>query len=96
MQGHPLTAEVLDRFDYVLGVIANSIQSGLFPARPDKDDRYGLPCHYCNPDGLGTTSSFDRWVHKKEDPALDVYRSLIGDLKDEEIAATVGLEKNHG
>ena len=96
MQGHPLTAEVLDRFDYVLGVIANSIQSGLFPARPDKDDRYGLPCHYCNPDGLGTTSSFDRWVHKKEDPALDVYRSLIGDLENEEIAATVGLEKNHG
>jgi RecB family exonuclease len=92
MHGYQLNEQVLNRFDEVLATITNSIKKGLFPARPAKDHHYGLPCDFCDPDGLGTASAYDRWLLKQDDPILDAYRSLIGELKEEEITATICLE----
>ena len=84
------------RIDHVLGVIADAIASGLFPARPPKNDRYGLPCRVCNPDGHGTATVARRWELKRVDPRLDAYRMLIGDLTPDAVAGTIDLGGSDG
>jgi RecB family exonuclease len=88
--GHPLSDQVLERFDHVLTTIVDGIEHGLFPARPPKDS-YGIGCDYCDPDGLGTKSRTDLWKRKRHDPRLDDYRRLIDDLPGDGPIAVIGL-----
>ena len=85
--GHPLSEAVLTRFDTVLTTIIDGIETGLFPARPPKDSRFGIGCDYCDPDGMGTDAVAASWEKKRTDPALEPYRRLIGDL--DEVAGIV-------
>ena len=89
--GHPLSEAVLTRFDTVLTTIIDSIETGLFPARPPKDSRFGIGCDYCDPDGMGTGPVTASWTNKRPDPLLEPYRRLIGDL-DDVSAIVISLE----
>jgi hypothetical protein len=82
---------VLTRFDTVLTTIIDSIETGLFPARPPKDSRFGIGCDYCDPDGMGTGPVTASWTNKRPDPLLEPYRRLIGHL-DDVSAIVISLE----
>ncbi len=61
-----------------LGVVAQGIASGRFPARPD--DTSSSPfvrCAACDPDGLGTAELAAAWRRKRDDPALAGYAALV-------------------
>jgi len=88
--GHPLSDPVLGRFDHVLTTIIDGIEQGFFPARPPKSS-YGIGCDYCDPDDLGTKSRTNLWDRKRQDPRLDDYRRLIGDLFDDGPIAVIDL-----
>ena len=88
--GHPLSDPVLGRFNQVLTTIIDGIELGFFPARPPKSS-YGIGCDYCDPDDLGTKSRTNLWDRKRQDPRLDDYRRLIGDLFDDDPIAVIDL-----
>ncbi|OJF14220.1 PD-(D/E)XK nuclease family protein [Couchioplanes caeruleus] len=66
-------------FAETLGVIVDGIAAGLFPHRPPDEDGWGghVECPYCDPDGLGVAELRTRWSHKRSDPRLAAYLSLI-------------------
>jgi hypothetical protein len=76
----PLTAGVAESFVDTVTVIADGIAGGLFPHRPPDDDGWGghIPCHYCDPDGLGVGEHRERWARKRTDPRLARYVAMIG------------------
>ena len=76
----PITSDVEKAFTDAVTVIADGIAGGLFPHRPPDDDGFGghIPCHYCDPDGLGAGELRDSWSRKQHDPRLAGYRTLIG------------------
>ncbi|MDP6885253.1 MAG: hypothetical protein QF830_14085, partial [Rhodospirillales bacterium] len=92
----PLSEAVLTRFDTVLTTIIDGIETGLFPARPPKDSRFGIGCDYCDPDGMGTDAVAASWEKKRTDPALEPYRRLIGDLPDDGPIAIIELGGTDG
>ena len=75
----PLTEAVEAVFLRTVDVIVGGIAAGLFPHRPPPDDGFGdyIPCHYCDPDGLGAAEHRARWTRKRLDPRLDAYRAVI-------------------
>jgi ATP-dependent helicase/nuclease subunit B len=66
-------------FVQAVTVIADGIGGGLFPLRPPDDDGFAgfVPCHYCDPDGLGSGDHRERWSRKRSDPRLAAWVALI-------------------
>lgn len=75
----PFTADVEASFLGAVTVIADGIADGLFPHRPPDDDGWGghIPCHYCDPDGLGAGEHRERWERKRTDPRLAGYLAML-------------------
>jgi len=74
----PLTEAVEATFAKAVGVIADSIASGLFPARaPAEPDHGWVVCPYCNPDGLGHADVRKRWETMRSAPELCQYAELV-------------------
>nr|WP_240948330.1 PD-(D/E)XK nuclease family protein [Planosporangium mesophilum] len=72
-----LTPQVERAYAEVLAVIVDGIASGLYPGRPPEQDGHGIPCPFCDPDGLGAGEHRDRWARKKNDPRLAAYLNLV-------------------
>lgn len=54
-----------------LGQVVDGIESGLFPAIPERPGwRLFVRCRYCDPDGLGTTERWPEWERKRHDTRL--------------------------
>jgi ATP-dependent helicase/nuclease subunit B len=67
-----------------LGVIADGIESGVFPAHPPEPAyRPFVECAYCDPDGLGTADRHRSWLAKRTAPALATYLALVGEELDD-------------
>ena len=45
-------------------------------SRPSPRRRRSSSCHYCDPDGMGTTDRWREWERKCDAPELDGFRSL--------------------
>ena len=74
--GIDLTPDVEALYAETLDVLVRSIAGGLFPAKaPEAADFAWVQCHYCNPDGIGHSENWERWLRKRHDPAL---RDLVG------------------
>jgi ATP-dependent helicase/nuclease subunit B len=84
----PLTGELEQTYAATVGVLARSIASGLYPARPPEGPDFAwVQCPYCNPDGIGHGDARSRYERKRHDPAL---RELIGLVDPAALAADDG------
>jgi hypothetical protein len=73
-----LDAETEQRYSATIGILADAIAMGLFPAKPpESPDQVFVKCHYCNPDGLGHGDARVRYEVKRTDPVLTPLISLI-------------------
>jgi len=69
--GFPMTPAVDARVSESLALVVAGIESGFFPNRPERPGwRFYVGCHYCEPDGLGTTERWAEWDRKHHDPRL--------------------------
>jgi ATP-dependent helicase/nuclease subunit B len=67
-----------------LRVIAQGIESGVFPAHPPEPAyRPFVECPYCDPDGLGTADRHRSWLAKRTAPTLAPYLALVGEELDD-------------
>jgi ATP-dependent helicase/nuclease subunit B len=63
--------EVWARVGAALDLVVAGIETGVFPARPDRPTfRPWVSCHFCEPDGLGTAGRWDEWERKRHAPEL--------------------------
>lgn len=63
--------EVWAHVGAAIGEVVDGIEAGVFPAVPEPPGwRLWVPCHYCEPDGLGTAERWAQWERKRHDPAL--------------------------
>jgi hypothetical protein len=70
-------AQVAERFDAVVGTIAQGIGAGLFPANPGAEDRGGFTnCAWCDFDTLCPSRRDVLWERKQGDPRLRAYLGL--------------------
>ena len=81
--GYPFGARERSRFESVLGVIADGIDHGCFPAVPGEltyDQRVQRDqfenCRYCPYDRVCPLERGAAWAKKLDDPATDPYRAL--------------------
>lgn len=76
--GYPLTPAVVSRVRHTLRVVADGVADGLFPQRPPAPVWRRWPeCHYCDPDGLGTSDHYREWERIRLDPGLRDYLALV-------------------
>lgn len=69
--GYTFTPDVWDRVAADLTAVVDGIESGWFPARPERPGwRMFVPCEYCEPDHLGTAPRWAEWDRKRHDPRL--------------------------
>ena len=79
--GFTVTDEVWATFTDALTVIADCIEGGLFPPRPEPPVfKPFVSCRYCDPDGMGTADRYREWLRKRRDPRLTAYLTLIGEI----------------
>jgi hypothetical protein len=78
-RGGPIDTAADDRFREVLGVIADGVSDGLFPARPGKEDYFrGFEhCRWCPYDRICPTDRAEQWERVRPHPALSRYRALV-------------------
>lgn len=79
VEGYGLDGAVLDRFAEVVDLIAQSIESGVFPAVPGEYDSYRRShdnCRYCPFDRLCPAGRDAEWDRVADDPALSTYWAL--------------------
>lgn len=70
--------QIDEAYDDVLGVIARSIEAGIFTANPPLEDDYvGVKCAFCNPDGSGYAARRERWQTIRSAPELRELLRLI-------------------
>jgi ATP-dependent helicase/nuclease subunit B len=74
--GYSVDGAVLDRVTGVLATIAEGIERGVFPSRPDDAGGFYVSCRYCDPDGMGVTELRRDWEHMRDDPAVVAYAAL--------------------
>jgi RecB family exonuclease len=69
--GYTFTSEIWSEVAACLGEVVEGIESGLFPAIPERPTwRQWTSCVYCEPDKLGTAERWDEWDRKRHDPRL--------------------------
>lgn len=73
--GYVVDADVRRHVRHSLGVIADGLAGGHFPARPSRESR-SRRCRACDPDGLGTAERLAAWDRKRLDPALAEYAAM--------------------
>ena len=67
-----------------LAHVVAGIEAGVFPSRPDRPGwQLYVSCHYCDPDGLGTTERWPEWERKHTDPRVARWFGAIDDSEDE-------------
>ena len=78
--------QVAERFDSVVGTIAQGIADGLFPANPGTEDRNGFSnCNYCDFNTLCPSRRDIHWQRNQSDSRLHGYLRLpIGETNEEE------------
>jgi hypothetical protein len=70
-------AQVADRFDSVVGTIAQGIAEGLFPANPGPEVQRGFAnCTWCDFNTLCPSRRDIHWESKQADPRLQAYLQL--------------------
>ena len=70
--GFETTADVWATIADDVGTVVDGIEAGWFPQRPERPGfRLWVPCLFCEPDGLGTTETWQRWSSKRSDPRLE-------------------------
>ena len=73
-----LTDELELKYARTVGILAQSIAAGLYPARPpEAPDFAWVQCPYCNPDGIGHGDARGRYERKRHDPELHELVGLI-------------------
>ncbi|MDQ3974548.1 MAG: PD-(D/E)XK nuclease family protein, partial [Actinomycetota bacterium] len=76
--GYALTDEVVEDLRHALRVIADGIDAGRFPLRPEKPGwRRYVACPYCDPDELGTADRYRDWERLRTLPELRDYVALV-------------------
>jgi len=79
--GYVMDADVDARVSESLAHIVAGIEAGFFPNRPERPGwRFFVGCHYCEPDGLGTSERWAEWEQKRQDPRL---AGWFGDNEDD-------------
>ncbi len=79
--GFTVTDDVWTRFTGALAVVADCVDGGLFPARPEPPVfKPFVSCRYCDPDGMGTADRYREWLRKRRDPRLIAYLTLVGEI----------------
>ena len=69
--GYLVTDDVWSRVVDDVALTIDGIESGWFPARPERPGwRLFVPCEYCEPDHLGTAERWAEWERKRHDPRL--------------------------
>ncbi len=76
---YPLSDDALSSSLDAIGEIVTGIERGHFPARPEAPQSYQhfVPCPFCDPDGLGTKDSYQRWLRIRRAPELASYVELV-------------------
>ena len=78
-RGYPVDAELRERFTRVLGVLADGIAAGRFPARPgDHAWHWGNfeHCAWCEFDSICPRDRDEEWERVRHDPSLAPLRRL--------------------
>ena len=81
-KGYMVDDAVLSRLSSTLTVIADGMEGGVFPARPDDTGLARVACRYCDPDGLGVTDLRRDWERKRDDPRVVPYAQLAEPRQD--------------
>ncbi|WP_420450521.1 PD-(D/E)XK nuclease family protein [Ilumatobacter sp.] len=69
--GFEFDDEVWDHVAHDLGEVVAGIEQGWFPATPPRPGfSFYTVCPYCDPDDLGTTDTWARWVRKRGDERI--------------------------
>jgi hypothetical protein len=69
--GFVMSPEVDAKVSESLARVVAGIETGVFPNRPERPGwRFFVGCHYCEPDGLGTSERWGEWQRKQHDPRL--------------------------
>ncbi|HEV7526974.1 MAG TPA: PD-(D/E)XK nuclease family protein [Acidimicrobiia bacterium] len=75
--GYDVDDSVRDVFATALRTIVDGIEAGVFPSQPPEPaPTPWVKCHFCDPDGMGTTDRWREWQRKFAAPELDGFRSL--------------------
>ncbi len=77
--GYQVDVSVATVFMRAVRAIVDGIEAGMFIGRPVPPGPRGpfVPCHYCDPDGLGTAQRWREWERKSGAPELGGYRALL-------------------
>lgn len=73
---YQLDPPVLDRFGEVVSVLVDGIDTGMFPARPGKNDSN---CTYCSFQAMCPGNRQDAWARIRHAPGLEDYVALAED-----------------
>ncbi|MDQ1458710.1 MAG: ATP-dependent helicase/nuclease subunit, partial [Actinomycetota bacterium] len=75
--GYPVDEPVDVVFADTVRTIVDGIEGGVFPLKPDEPAPSPfISCHFCDPDGMGTTDRWREWERKLAAPELVGFRSL--------------------
>ena len=75
--GYP-TDEARPRVLAAVDAVVDGIGAGLFPLHPEEPGwKPFVSCHFCEPDGMGTSDQWRDWKRKQRDPALAPYLDLV-------------------
>jgi ATP-dependent helicase/nuclease subunit B len=77
--GYRVDAGVDATFTSAVQTIVDGIERGVFPSVPaEPAPTPFISCHFCDPDGMGTTDRWREWERKFAGPELDVFHALAG------------------
>ena len=75
--GYVVDSGVDHAFVEALRTIVDGIEGGVFPAAPPEPAPTPfIACHFCDPDGMGTTDRWREWERKYDAPELEGFLSL--------------------
>ena len=76
--GYDLDDNAVKQLRDALQVIVNGLRRGLFPLKPVEPGwRPWTDCHFCDPDGLGTTDRYREWETVRMAPELHDYVAYV-------------------
>jgi ATP-dependent helicase/nuclease subunit B len=75
--GYVVDHHVDEVFTRAVRTIVDGIEAGVFPAQPPEPAPTPfVECHFCDPDGMGTTDRWREWERKRDAPGLVVLSLL--------------------